>query len=453
MSDWKVKRIKQLNKLFSLILVVEVIIISGLAFTLKKLSKDRINPNDINDSKEDIVQTISSESVLSEATDEPLEDTEPIYVSFTLVGDIMMHQWQIQRSYDAATDTFDVSDGFEYIKKYLCDADYTIGNLETTMSGRYNGCMTDVLGYSGYPMFNAPEVLADTLKDIGFDFLQTANNHCLDSGEQGIYTTIDTLDAAGLKHTGTFKSQEANDELCIIDVNGITFGFVAYTYDLNGMQYPQNARYAISTLEMYSDSRLEELYAKVRALDEAGVDFVCPMIHFGTEYRATPDDWQEMVVDGLFENGADIIYGGHPHVIEPMDIRTITNPDGSTRTGYVFYALGDFISGSIYDYDGVDKDLGIIANLKFSKQVINGEKTTRVEEISIVPTHVYWTDETIGVVPVLEALDNRDEYSFLSAKNWERMEYSKEHVIELLTSYGNLNYHLEKDRYIIETKK
>jgi poly-gamma-glutamate synthesis protein (capsule biosynthesis protein) len=248
-------------------------------------------------------------------------------------------------------------------------------------------------------------------------------------------------------HTGTFKTEEDSDELCIVDINGITFGFVAYTYATNGIAVPSDAPYCINTLELYDDEKLEEMYAKVRALDEAGVDFVCPLIHFGTEYSEAVDSWQEKVVDGLFENGADVIFGGHPHVVEPMDVRTITNPDGSTRTGYVIYSFGNFVSSQIYD--GVNKDLGIIADFTFSKQVVNGDYVTKVEEIKVEPTYVYWTSSTIGVVPVLEAYNHPDNYDFLSSKDWGRIEFAKEHIIELLMEYGNLQYTEEDDKYII----
>ena len=370
--------------------------------------------------------------------------------TLTVVGDIMMHEWQLERAYNPDTDSFDCSDMFPHMEKYLSHADMTIGNLETTLPGRNNGANSDIHGFSGYPMFSAPECLADHIKDVGFDFLQTANNHSLDSWEDGIYSTIDVLDQKGLKHTGTFKSKEESEELCIEEINGIKFGFVAYTYATNGLPVPEERPYCINTLDLYDETKLEEMYAKVRALDEAGCDFVCPLIHFGTEYVELPDSWQEMVVDGLFEAGADVIFGGHPHVVEPMDVRTITNPDGTTRTGYVMYSYGNFISSQYYD--GVNKDLGILSDFTFTKEVVDGKSNCYVSDIKVEPTYVYWTDSTIAVVPVLEAYNNQDKFSFLSAKDWDRITFAKDHVIELLMTYGNFDYSIDNDMYVITPK-
>lgn len=446
-------KLRKNNIILCWILACEIIILTMLILGMRAYDNKKLFVPDSNADytiAEGDMASIYAKSVSELHNPEFKITTEPDYVTLTVIGDIMMHEWQIERSYDQATDSFSVDDSYTYIAKYLCDADMTIGNLETTLAGRNNGGMTGVLGYSGYPMFNAPECLAQTLKDIGIDFLQTANNHSLDSWEDGIYLTIDELDKVGLQHTGTFKTKEENEELCIVEINGITFGFVAYTYGTNGLPVPENNPYCINTLDTYRDDLLNEMYSKVRKLDEAGVDFVCPLIHFGTEYTEVPDSWQEMVVDGLFEAGADVIFGGHPHVIEPIDVRTIKNADGTTRTGYVVYSFGNFISSQ--RYDGVNKDLGIITDFKFSKQAIDGKIITKVEEIQVEPTYVYWTDTVIGVVPVLEAYNHQSDYSFLSGKDWDRISFAKDHVIDLLMSYGNLQYDVAGDKYVITAK-
>jgi poly-gamma-glutamate synthesis protein (capsule biosynthesis protein) len=448
----KAERIRQLNKIYLCILVFELFLVGLLIYGFHSLNKKEqaVIPQELLVINEGDKAAIYVEDIPVISDTNVIINEEPVYATLTVIGDVMMHQWQIERSYDSETDTFDVSDSFEYIKKYLCDADMTIANLETTLAGRYNGYLTDFYGYSDFPLFNSPEVLADTLKDIGVDFLQTTNNHALDSGEDGLYATIDYLDSLGLMHTGTFKTKEDSDELCIVKINGITFGFVAYTYATNGISLPEDAPYCINTLDNYDDEKLEELYAKVRALDEAGVDFVCPLLHFGTEYSEAVDSWQEKVVDGLFEAGADVIFGGHPHVVQPMDVRTITNSDGSTRTGYVIYSMGNFVSSQIYD--GVNKDLGIITDFTFSKQQTSEGIVKKVEKITIEPTYVYWNSETIGVVPVLESYNNPENFDFLSSKDWGRIEFAHDYVIELLMEYGNLEYTEEDNRYVITPK-
>lgn len=368
--------------------------------------------------------------------------------SVTVVGDVMMHEAQIERSYDAETDCFDTSDSFAYIRDYLAASDFTIANLETTIAGRNNGYQNNIYGYSDYPFFNSPECLVDALKEAGVDFLQTANNHCLDAGVEGLYHTIDYIDEAGLYHTGTFESIEKSGEPCIVDINGITFGFVAYTYGTNGQKTPEDAEYAVNTLNDYDADSIRELYEKVRELDALGVDVVCPLLHFGTEYRDTPDSMQDELVDGLFENGADVILGGHPHVLQPFEIRTVRDENGETRKGYVFYSLGNFIS--CQTYDGVNKDIGVIVNLRFEKQELHGRTKTIVSGADVIPTYVYWSEDTIGVIPVLDAQANKDKYQFLSKKDWDRIDFACEYVVKCMLSDRAYTIERTEDRYVIK---
>lgn len=363
-------------------------------------------------------------------------------VTLTAVGDIMMHQWQITRGYDEATDTFDYAESFEYVKPYLSGADFTFGNLETTFAGRYQGSNGNILGYACYPMFNAPEVLGNNLQDVGVDMLATANNHSLDSGLQGVYSTLDYLDTIGMKHLGTARNEEEQQELCIVDVEGITFGFACYTYGTNGIPIPSSAPYCVNSLETYEEEKMQAMCDNVRALDEAGVDVVMPIIHFGTEYREMPDSWQELCVDRLFEAGADIIVGSHPHVVEPMEIREITNSDGTKRTGYVIYSMGNFISSQRYE-SGVMKDIGLIMDMDFEKE---GD-TTRLVGWRFAPTYVYWTDDVIGIIPVIEAYENREAYDFLSERDWVRIEDSYQKTIQTLTAITDCPYEIVDFEY------
>lgn len=363
-------------------------------------------------------------------------------VTMTAIGDVMMHQWQITRGYDEATDTFDYAESFTYIAPYLREADFTFGNLETTFAGRYQGSSSDILGYACYPCFNAPEVLGNNLKDVGVDMLATANNHSLDSGLQGLYSTLDYLDSIEMKHLGTARTPEEQQAPCIVEVNGITFGFVCYTYGTNGIPVPDSAPYCINTLETYETSRLNAMCEQVRTLDAAGVDVVMPIIHFGTEYREMQDSWQELCVDMLFDAGADIIVGSHPHVVEPMEIREITDPDGTKRTGYVIYSMGNFISSQRYE-NGIMKDIGLVMDMDFEKQ--GGE--TRLVGWRFAPTYVYWTDDVIGVVPVIEAYENREAYSFLSERDWDRIADSYEKTIQTLTAVTDCPYEIVDNEY------
>lgn len=428
--------------------VISVVIMLVLVITaiecvkLNKESKEEDIPVTYGVRPEDLKKgVLFQESTFIKDTDVLFDDT--LYTAtITSIGDIMLHSWQINRGYDSASDSFDFAEEFEYVTEYLSHADFTVANLETTFAGRYNGQSSDVHGYADYPCFNSPEILADNIKDTGIDFVGTANNHSLDSRQEGIYSTLDYLDDAGLLHTGTARSEEEKNTLCIYDINGIKFGFCAYTYALNGFSVAADQLYSVNSLELYSDDKLNEMYNQVRALKDAGADFVLVMIHFGTEYKSTPDENQIEAVEGLIDAGADVILGSHPHVIEPMDIRNVKDENGNTRTVVILYSQGNFVSSQIYR-DGIMKDIGMITDITFTKQ----GKNLSISEVAVAPTYTYWNDEVIGVVPVLEAYYNRDSYAFLSSKDWGRIEDSFEKTILTLNYYNTMSYTCDGYRY------
>lgn len=431
-----------MKKQIVIILLEELVLLSlilACIFQAEQITEDR------EQNVAPVETALSIPVTMEKASDHILLDGETHYASLTTVGDIMLHSWQINRGYDAAADTFDFAESFTYVADYLGEADFTFGNLETTFAGRYNGASSDVHGYADYPMFNSPEVLGDNLENLGFDMLSTANNHSLDSYEDGVYATLDYLDSIGIKHVGTARSQEEKDELCIVEVNGITFGFSCYTYATNGLPVPSDAPYCVNTLYDYDEESIAEMCDNVRRLKEAGVDVVMPIIHFGTEYRVEPDSYQEMCVDRLFAAGADVIIGSHPHVVESMEIREITNPDGSTRTGYVIYSMGNFISSQIYE-NGIMKDIGVILDMDFEK---TGNQTY-ITGWRFAPVYVYWQDDVIGLVPVVEAYENRDKFSFLSEKDWARIEDSYSKTIQTLNSISNADYEIVNYEYCFD---
>ncbi|MDD3169011.1 MAG: CapA family protein, partial [Eubacteriales bacterium] len=86
------------------------------------------------------------------------EQEEAVSLLLSAVGDVMVHKPQIPAQYDSETETYNFDNNFEYVKKYLERADLALCNLETTFAG---------VNYTGYPVFNAPESLADALKKAG----------------------------------------------------------------------------------------------------------------------------------------------------------------------------------------------------------------------------------------------------------------------------------------------
>lgn len=294
-----------------------------------------------------ITKTSNQPSSENSTQQEEQKDTS---ISMAVVGDIMCHGPNYKDAYNASTKTYDFSTFFPQIKSYISNADIAVGNLETTFAGGNKA-------YSGYPTFNSPPQLAKDIQDLGIDVLTTSNNHSMDSGYNGLINTIDTLDNLGISHTGTFKSEEDKNKILIKDVNGVKIAFLSYTYGTNGISIPKGKEYCINLINK------DLIKKQLESAKAQNPDVICVSMHWGIEYKLQPNTEQKDLADYLFENGADIILGSHPHVLEPMEKRPVTLSDGTKKDGFVIYSLGNFISAQ---KDKYTKD-SIILNLKITK--------------------------------------------------------------------------------------
>lgn len=355
------KKIPKKSKKLIFIIFVLIIILSICLFNMimQKLEQDLPTQGEL----------ISGENTI--VPEEPPEEEKPkdTSISLCVVGDIMCHNTQYYDAYNSATGIYDFSYVFTDIADELSRADLTIGNLETTFAGASRG-------YSSYPTFNTPDALAENLKSVGFDILCTANNHSLDKGYSGLERTLEILDENEIAHMGTYASEEDSEEILIKDVNGIKIAFLAYTYGTNGIPIPSGKEYCVNLID---EDKIKEDLDKAKSL---GVDLICVNMHWGAEYKLKPISSQEDLADFLFENGADIILGSHPHVIEPMEKRTITLEDGSTKDGFLIYSLGNFVSGQVKQYT----NHSIILNLGITK---HAEGNITIDTVEYTPIYVY----------------------------------------------------------------
>ena len=254
------------------------------------------------------------------ATPEPTP-TPPTVATLAVCGDVMSHMPVTRDAWDESQGSYDYTPIFEQARPYVEGADYAVANLETTLSTEGP--------YSGYPAFRSPAALAGDLKELGFDLMLTANNHCLDRGYSGLTATLDALDGAGLAHVGTYASEEeAANPVYLADVGGIQVAFLGYTYGTNGIPLPKGKEYAVSLfntdylthLSTPDTDKLEADLAAARALEP---DLIAVMIHWGVEYQTKQNSYQETIADLLISHGADLVLGGHSHVPQPMEERTV----------------------------------------------------------------------------------------------------------------------------------
>ena len=301
---------------------------------------------------------------------EEIEKTpEPITIHMSATGDIMCHLTNIKNAYNSTSKDYDFSNVFKNISTYTSNADITVGNLETTFAGKSRG-------YTGYPTFNTPEVLGTNLRDIGFDVICTANNHSMDKGYSGIESTLNFLDDYGLDHYGTARSEEEQDTILIKDVNGIKIAFLAYTYGTNGITIPNGKEYSVNLIDK------DLIKEHISLAKQQNVDVICVSMHWGNEYKVVQNSSQEDLADFLFENGVDVILGSHPHVLEPMEKRTITLEDGTTKDGFVIYSLGNFVSGQIY----ANTKSTVILDIQITK---DSEGKISIDNVNYTPVYLY----------------------------------------------------------------
>ena len=279
------------------------------------------------------------------------------------IGDILLHDRVYE---DAARDSgYDFSEMFEPVKEMLGRPDFTIANQESIAAG-------SELGLSGYPTFNSPYEISDTLKNVGIDLVSLANNHSLDKGEKGILRAIDYYNKIDMPYVGINKNEEDRKRDRIINVNGISIGFLSYTYGTNGIPIPDGKDYLVNYLED------QKIYQDIKEL-RGKVDLLLVNAHWGLEYKRDPSDEQRRLANLMAEAGADIIIGHHPHVLQPIEWI-----ESDKQRTLVVYSLGNFISAQKNDY----KDIGGMVTIKVNKESSSQGTTTTVTDVNFTPTYV-----------------------------------------------------------------
>lgn len=239
-------------------------------------------------------------------------------------GDAMMHEAQITAS-RRSDGGHDFNSCFEAVRPYVESADYAVINFEASLGGK---------PYRGYPCFSAPDEYPQALTAAGFDFLLLANNHILDRRDKGLHRTVNMLDSLRIPHTGVYHDAAARDSLvpAVVDVNGFKVALLNYTYGTNGITIQGRA-----VVDYINTDRIS---ADIAAARTKGAELIAACIHWGDEYHLLPNASQKTLANKLTEMGVDMIIGGHPHVIQPMEMRP--GPDG--KPVLLVYSLGNFIS-------------------------------------------------------------------------------------------------------------
>ena len=264
-----------------------------------------------------------------ESTDETEEEPEPVLITIAAIGDMLMHPGVSGLAFQPdGSINYDFI--FEPIREDIINADIAAVNNEVPFAG-------NELGLQNYPNFNVFSELGDAEVRAGFDVITNATNHVMDQGAAGVYRTLDFWKRyPETKVLGIHETPEDRDQLRIIEVKGVRIALLNYTYGSNG-GFPYDQPFLIDKMETPEDR--ERIRSDLqRAEQEADFTIVFP--HWGEEYqlRETPgqDDWARFFT----ENGADLIIGTHPHVLEP--VRMVYAENGNQALCY--FSIGNYIS-------------------------------------------------------------------------------------------------------------
>ena len=279
---------------------------------------------------------------------------------------------------------------FEPVKSLISDADITIANQETILGGAE-------LGLSTYPSFNSPYEVADALQYVGVDIVSMANNHTLDRGEQAIMNATDYLRKIDMRYVGSYRNEEDRNTPRILTKKDISVGFLSYTYGTNGIPVPEGKDYLVNYIDQ------EKIVTDIENLQDK-TDFVVVSMHFGTQYEPLPNDEQIYLADLLTNNGADVIIGHHPHVLQPVDWVSSEN----SHDRFVMYSLGNFLSNQ----DGLDRNIGAISQIKLTKKRTHNETSYQISDAQMIPTYNYSeNNRNFKIVPLSDA----DQYGLKNA--------------------------------------
>lgn len=286
-------------------------------------------------------------------------------------GDLLYHDL-LYYSAEQADGSYDFSENFTYVKPWLEQADLVLGDFEGTINPDYP--------LAGYPFFNTPEQVVQAIKEAGYDVVDLAHNHILDSGLEGVATTAQAFKDAGIEPIGVYPDQPRDQApLVIREVNGIKIALLAYAYGFNGLEAglsPEEYEAVLSDL----DEKKMEAEIK-RAEKEADITIVMPQM--GEEYRLEPTEEQIELYHKMVDWGADLVFGGHPHVPEPTET---LEKDGESK--FIIYSMGNFISNQrIESLDGLLNaewtERGVLMDVEVKKK---GDKT----QITSVKAHPTW---------------------------------------------------------------
>ena len=363
--------------------VIVLAVAAGSIFVIETFSGDG---NDLTSSGNNTVSSVVSTPSEPEG---PKPITKVSTATVVATGDLLMHE-PIFNNAKQSDGTYNFDNIFTYLSEYATEADYAVANLETTLRGTEDG-----YSYKGYPQFNCPDSIVDATKAAGFDMLLTANNHSYDTRYKGMIRTLEVIDEKGLDRLGIIK-EETEKRYIVKEINGIKIGMICYTYEtdtdpgdvaLNGIALNEDAEKRVNAFSYGElDTFYETIDGQFKAMKADGAEALVLFIHWGDEYQVKQNKKQSAIAQKLCDLGVDIIVGGHPHVVQPIDLLT-SETDPSHKT-VCLYSMGNAVSNQRRERmnlkTGHTED-GVLFKFTFAKY---SDGTVVLEDADVLPTWV-----------------------------------------------------------------
>lgn len=352
----KAKRSERWDKILFTSISITSLALILLILNIPRILKSNTNSEDVTTTQA-IVSTVETESTPAQIQT----------ARITASGDMLYHDVVYGSAFDGQR--YDFDNDYEQITPLVSAADLALGDFEGTIHPNRP--------LAGYPIFNAPEAVVQSIKNAGYDVMDLAHNHILDTGIEGLKYTANAFRNVGLDIFGVKTTPD--EDILIKEVNGIKIAILGFAYGFNGIEATISQEDYDNYLYDLNMNRVKTLIERAEQL----ADFTIVMPQMGEEYRLTPTDAQKDTYHKMIDWGADVIFGGHPHVAEPTE--TIEK-DGQKK--FIIYSMGNLLSNQrLETLDNIWTERGVIMDITIQKE---NQQTV----LTSVQAHPTWVSRT-----------------------------------------------------------
>ena len=322
-----------------------------------------------------------------ETTNQGISESD-VLIQMSAVGDILCSQAMLDDAYNEETKAYDFSNMFRRVSGYINNADIIMGTMETGVaSGDYNDK-------------NAPLEFAQAVKDSGVNLVTISHNHSLDNGVAGLSETKENLEKIGYTVVG--DKLDTSNAVVIRKVKNTKIAFLTYTCFLDNQNNLSDEEK--SCINIYSE---EQAKSDIEYAKENDAEYICVLIHWGDAISETVNDEQRKIADFLVENGANLILGAHPSVVQPMEVRQ--NKDGDNV--FIAYSIGTYIS----TLSSEEAKTELVLNIELRKNGKDGKVT--LNKVDYTP--IYMLDNGVNAQNRFELIDMKSTATSYAGGNTE----------------------------------